>query len=72
MTHSLAGQTALVTGATRGIGRAISFALAGAHVIVVSRKGAAVDETVNFDLPSSYRHILQFKLPFIIGAASYR
>ncbi len=48
MTHSLAGQTALVTGATRGIGRAISFALAGAgaHVIVVSRKGAAVDETV--------------------------
>ncbi len=49
MSQALAGKVALVTGATRGIGRAISFALgeAGAHVIVVSRKAPAVDETVS-------------------------
>ncbi len=48
MTHTLTGKTAVVTGGTRGIGRAIAVALAGAgaRVVVVSRKEAAVEETV--------------------------
>lgn len=44
-TFSLAGKTALVTGASRGIGAAIARLLArhGAHVIVSSRKADACD-----------------------------
>lgn len=46
--YNLSGQTALVTGGTRGIGRAIAFALArsGARVVVSSRKAPAVEATV--------------------------
>ena len=45
-TPSLAGRIALVTGATRGIGRASALALAGAgaHVIAVGRTQGALEE----------------------------
>ncbi|HEX3792266.1 MAG TPA: SDR family oxidoreductase [Pseudonocardiaceae bacterium] len=46
MSSGLAGKTALVTGASRGIGRATAFALAaeGANVVLSSRKQDALDE----------------------------
>ena len=45
----LAGSTAIVTGASRGFGRAIAAALttAGAHVVGVARGGARLDEVRN-------------------------
>ena len=46
MTRELTGATALVTGASRGFGRAISTALldAGARVVGVARDRAALQE----------------------------
>jgi NAD(P)-dependent dehydrogenase (short-subunit alcohol dehydrogenase family) len=46
MATELAGKSALVTGASRGIGKAIAFALAGqgANVMLSSRKQGALDE----------------------------
>ena len=44
--NNLAGTTAIVTGASRGFGRAIAAALsaAGLHVVGVARNGALLDE----------------------------
>jgi NAD(P)-dependent dehydrogenase (short-subunit alcohol dehydrogenase family) len=46
MTQSLAGSIALVTGASRGIGRATALALAraGAHIVAVARTVGALEE----------------------------
>lgn len=46
MSSGLAGKTALVTGASRGIGRAIAFAMAaeGANVVLASRKQDSLDQ----------------------------
>nr|WP_254657282.1 SDR family NAD(P)-dependent oxidoreductase [Sphingobium fuliginis] len=44
---SLAGRTAMVTGASRGLGRAIALGLAdaGASLILAARDGAKLEET---------------------------
>jgi len=46
---SLAGQTALVTGGSKGIGRAICLALAkeGANIVIAARNESEIEETMN-------------------------
>ena len=64
MSQPLTGKTALVTGASRGIGHAAALALAeaGAHVIAVARTSGALEELAPDKPPAvgSYEDLIRF------------
>ena len=65
MQAELAGQTAIVTGSSRGIGRAIarSLARAGAHVILSARdSGALADAAGEIESVGGFAHFLPLDL----------
>jgi NAD(P)-dependent dehydrogenase (short-subunit alcohol dehydrogenase family) len=66
--RSLAGRVAVVTGASRGLGRAIAVALAeaGADVVAAGRAAAELDETAH----EASRHDVR-ALPFVTDVTAY-
>ncbi|MBE0662921.1 MAG: SDR family oxidoreductase [Bacteroidales bacterium] len=66
----LQGRTSLVTGASRGIGRAISIALArlGSKVIAQYHKDSEAASTLMLELPGSGHRIVQADLGDVHGA----
>ncbi len=77
MTDRLAGKTAVVTGAGRGIGRAIAlrFAQAGADIVCVSRTAAnaeAVAAEVRALGRQAWSHAVDVADPAAVAAAAPR
>lgn len=68
MTRVLTGKVAVVTGASRGLGRAIALALAeaGADVVVAGRAAADLEETAH----QAVRHDVR-ALPFVTDVSAY-
>jgi NAD(P)-dependent dehydrogenase (short-subunit alcohol dehydrogenase family) len=68
MTSPLAGKVAVVTGASRGLGRAMAVALAeaGADVVVAGRAVAELDETAH----QAVRHGAR-AVPFVVDVADW-
>ena len=68
MTRLLAGRVAVVTGASRGLGRAIALALAeaGADVAVTGRAAAELEETARQAVQHDVR-----ALPFVADVSAY-